>query len=155
ALVGATIISVWQATRAVEAQRQAEADRDRAGTAQIRAEAAERRVVTEAAIATAVNNFLQRDLLLQVDVVTQHDEGFSADPNLSVKEALNRAATRIGDRFQTQPLVEAAIRTVIANAYMSMGEDYSAVNHRERAFALRQVHLGPDHPDTLAAMDQL
>ena len=56
ALVAGTAVSIWQAVRATEAKHQAEADRDRAETA-------EGRAATEAAIARAVNEFLQGDLL--------------------------------------------------------------------------------------------
>ena len=72
ALVAATAVSTWQAVRARDAQHQAEADRDRAKNAEIqakhdqdRAQAAER-AATEAAIARAVNDFLQADVLGQV-----------------------------------------------------------------------------------------
>ncbi len=82
ALVAATVVSAWQAVVARDAQhqaeadrKQAEADRDRATSAerqaktdQDRAETAERRAATEAAIARAVNDFLQEDLLGQANI---------------------------------------------------------------------------------------
>src|SRR5262249_38880679 len=82
----------------------------------------------------------------------QARDAFSADVNLTVKETLDRAAARIGERFQGQPLVEAAIRTVIGQSYHRLFADRQAVPHLERAVALREVHLGPDHPDTCASM---
>ena len=69
-----------------------------------------------------------------------------------MKEALDRASTKIGERFGDQPLVEAAIRMAIAEAYRSVSQQSLAVPHLERALTLRQAHLGPDHPDTLATM---
>jgi tetratricopeptide (TPR) repeat protein len=71
---------------------------------------------------------------------------------LTVREALDRAAAHIGQRFQDQPLVEAAIRWVIGEAYNRLWVHQLAVGHLERAVKLRQTHLGPDHPDTLASM---
>jgi tetratricopeptide (TPR) repeat protein len=124
-------VSTWQAVRARDAQQTA---------------------ATEAAIARAVNDFLQDDLLGQVTSVPGSDEQFAGNPNLTVREALDRAAARIGQRFQDQPLVEAAIRRVIGEAYNRLGAHQLAVGHLERAVKLRLNHLGPDHPDTLASM---
>jgi serine/threonine protein kinase/Tfp pilus assembly protein PilO len=162
ALTAATAVSTWQAVVAREAQRQAEDDRDRAQSAesqakaeQDRAEGAERRAATEAAIARAVNAFLQTDVLEQADGVPETIVDFEIDPHLTMREALDRAGARIGQRFQGQPLVEAAIRTSIGNAYRQLHSFPQAVPHLERAVALREAHLGPDHPDTLASMDSL
>jgi non-specific serine/threonine protein kinase/serine/threonine-protein kinase len=176
ALITATAVSIWQAARASEAQYQAEADRkqaeaerkqaetdrDRAKTAEgkaktnlERAKEAEQHAATEAAIARAVNDFLQGDVLRQVESVPQFTDEFVGDAKLTVKEALDRAAAKIGERFRDQPLVEAAIRVAIGDSYRSLGEDQIAVPHLERAVELRQKHLGPDHPDTLASMSTL
>jgi serine/threonine protein kinase len=168
ALVAAAAVSTWQADRAWEAQRQAEADRrqaesdrDRARSAegqakteQARAQAAEGRAANEAAIARAVNEFLQVDLLGQVGSAPTIGK-FEAKPYLTVKEALDRAAARIGQRFQDQPLVEAAIRTAIGSGYDAVQEWQFAVPHLERALVLRKEHLGPEDPDTLGNMDRL
>jgi tetratricopeptide (TPR) repeat protein len=156
ALVVATVVSSWQAVEARDAQRQAEADRqqamtdrDQAKTAEGQAEAAKRQAATDAAIARAVADFLQQDLLRQVDMRAQRGEGFEPARNLTVKEALDRAAGKIGQRFKDQPLVEATIRVTIAEAYRSVGEPQLAVPHLERAIGLRQAHLGPDDPNTI------
>jgi serine/threonine protein kinase len=177
-LVAATAVSTWQAVRATEAQYQAEADRkqaeidrkqaetdrDRAKTAEgeaktnlERVKEEKKRADTEAAIAKAVNDFLQGDLLGQVFSVPEFSEASSGNPDLTVKEALDRAAARIGDRFRDQPLVEAAIRTTIGDAYVGLHNTGNglAVPHLERAFKLREAHLGPDHPDTLDSMNTL
>jgi serine/threonine protein kinase len=132
ALIVGTAASLWQAAAARKAQR--------------RAEAAEARAAAEAAVARAVNEFLQDDLLGQAR------EG---RPNLTVKEALDRASSRIGDRFRDQPLVEAAIRLTIGASYGQLSQHRLAVPHLERAVALRKLHLGADHPDTLAAMNHV
>jgi tetratricopeptide (TPR) repeat protein len=164
AFIIATAVSIWQAARATEAQHQAETDRDRAKTAEAKAQTnlerateAERRATTEAAIAKAVSDFMQGDLLGQVFSVPEFSEPSAGNPDLTVREALDRAAARIGDRFRDQPLVEAAIRTTIGDAYMRLYQSGNglAVPHLERALKLRQDHLGPDHPDTLASMNSL
>jgi serine/threonine protein kinase len=148
ALIVASLISTRQAVIARDVQRQAEADRDRA-------EAAEGRATTEAAIARAVSNFLQDDLLREVDSDPLFPGESMGDTKLTVKEALDRAAAKIGDRFKDQPLVEAAVRTAIGEAYHRLTESGSAVSHLERALALRRAVLGAGHPDTRASMERL
>jgi serine/threonine protein kinase len=144
ALVSATAVSTRQAVVARDAQRQAEADRDRA-------QQAERRAATEAAIARAVNEFLQGDLLGQVSSAPPVHRELDGNRYLTVKEALDRAAARIGERFQDQPLVEAAIQTAIGEGYRSLYEFQLAVPHLERAVALRNAYLGSEHPDTISS----
>ena len=148
ALAAGTGIAPWQATRARHAQRIAEGERSRAVIA-------EQRAVTEASIATAINDFLQHDLLQQVDSGLQRDAGFAPQPNLTVKEALDRASSAIDTRFRDRPLVEAGIRMAIAGAYASIADQESALPHLERAVALRQSHLGLDHPETLNSLTDL
>ena len=138
ALVAGTAVSVWQAIRATEAQQ--------------RAETAEQRAATDAAIAREVNTFLQVDLLGQAAGARPADHEIGDEPYLTVKEALDRASARIGLRFRDQPLVEAAVRTAIGEAYNRLYAHQLAVFQLERAVALRTDHLGAGHPDTQASM---
>jgi serine/threonine protein kinase/tetratricopeptide (TPR) repeat protein len=168
-LIAATAVSIWQATRATMAQHQAEADRkqaetdrDRAKTAESnaqtnleRAKEAEKRATTEAAIAKAVNDFFQEDVLRQASSAPPPDHDFAGDPYLTVKEALDRVEARIGQRFQNQPLVEAAIRMAIGEAYNGVTDPGRAVPHFEQAFAIRKAHLGPADPKTLQSKQAL
>ena len=125
----------------------------------VQAELARRIAVEERAIARAVNEFLQHDLLRQAHSGAQAENGFAPRPNLTVREALDRAAARIQDRFQDRPLVEAAIRQVIGEAYVSagggLGGETEGVKHLRRAVALRKAHLGPEHLQTLSSMHSL
>src|SRR5262249_9588017 len=141
-LAGGIAVSAWQAIRAshsktaaiaameaeAEQRREAEAQRDRALKAEKRSQDAKKRADDEAATAKAVNEFLREDLLCQAGSGDQIEKGFQADPNLTVKTALNRAAARIGDRFKDKPLVEAAVRLTIAGAYQGIGENHLAVS---------------------------
>jgi tetratricopeptide (TPR) repeat protein len=175
-LVAATAVSTWQAVTARDAQqqaeadrkqaeadrKQAEADRDRARSAesqakteQARAQAAEGRTATEAAVARAVNDFLQRDLLGKVSTAPKVEMGSNGNPNLTVREALDRASATVGERFRDQPVVEAAIQAAIGDAYATMGGNRLAADHLERALKLYRAHSGPDHPDTLRIMAKL
>jgi tetratricopeptide (TPR) repeat protein len=133
-LVAATGVSVWQAVKARDA---------------------ERRATTEAAIAQAVNDFLQTDLLGQVDRLRQSSDASGGNPDLTVREALDRAAAKIGDRFRDQPLVEAAIRMAIGNGYQTLWANQLAESHLKRAVALRESYLGPDHPETVNSIENL
>ena len=120
--------------------------------AQHQAEVAERQATTEAAVARAVNSFLQEDLLGQVNRAPEDGMDFQGNPNLTVRETLHRASTKVAERFRHQPVVEAAIRTAIGEAYRSLGEHRLAAKHLERALEIRRTHLGPDHPETLRSM---
>ncbi|MFO0811267.1 MAG: serine/threonine-protein kinase [Gemmataceae bacterium] len=134
-LVAATGVSLWQAVKAREA---------------------ERRAANQAAVAQAVSEFLQWDLLRQADTDIQFESGYAAKSDLTVKEALRRADARIGERFRDQPLVEAAVRWTIGEAYRGVrGEELSRRRNLLRAVDLYLVHLGPDHTDTLACQHNL
>jgi tetratricopeptide (TPR) repeat protein len=141
ALVTATAVSVWQAVEARDAQHEAEGARKQA--------------ITDAAIARAVNDFLQQDLLGQAAGDLPQDREMSVSPYLTVKEALDRATSRIGQSFQDQPLVEASIRTTIGKAYQNLAETQLAVPHLERAVSIRKAYLGENHSDTIASMGHL
>jgi serine/threonine protein kinase len=145
ALVGGMVGTMVGLVRAEQARKDAVAAEG--------AEAEQRRLADdERAVAQAVNDFLQWDVLRQADSRVQADRGFNADPNLTVREALHRAAARIGDRFRDQPLVEAAIRQAIGEAYAGVGEYQLAASHLERALTLRKANLGADHLLTLGSM---
>jgi eukaryotic-like serine/threonine-protein kinase len=169
ALIGGTGVSLWQAAQARKAQRKAQAAEARATTeaatarrAETRAakearaaREAERHAATQGAIAQAVNDFLQDDLLGNAGHSSRVAQEFEGDSLLTVSEALDRAAARIGHRFQDQPLVEAAIQMTIGRGYRSVRKHQLAVAHFERAVALRRTHLGPAHPETLESMQSL
>jgi serine/threonine protein kinase/tetratricopeptide (TPR) repeat protein len=135
ALVSGTAASTWQAIRATRAE-------GRAGQSAVQAR-------TEAAIARAVNDFLREDLLAQASPEKQPDR------DIKLRTVLDLAAEKITGRFDRQPLVEAAIRQTIGNAYKDLGMYREAQPHFERARDLRQSELGEQHPDTLAAMTGL
>jgi serine/threonine protein kinase/tetratricopeptide (TPR) repeat protein len=148
ALVTATAVSTWQAIEANSARQLADQRLEKEKEARTEAAA-------KAAVAWAVNDFLQNDLLRQVNRSPQGDDAFERNPNLTVREALDRAAARIGERFRNQPLVEAAIRLTIGEAYESLDLDQLAVPHLEKAVALRRAGLGTDHPETLDSLRTL
>ncbi len=119
-----------------------------------RATRAERLAADEAAIARAVNRFLQEDLLGQADIENQ-PMGFPRNINITARELVDRAAQDAEHRFRGQGRTEAAIRFTLGNTYLSLGEHRKAEDHLRRALALRKKELGPSHPETLVTMSHL
>jgi tetratricopeptide (TPR) repeat protein len=127
-LIIAAGVSIWQS---VIAKRQ----RDRADA--------------EAAIAKAVNQFLQDDLLSQANPETQGGADTKPDPDVKVQTLLNRAAAQVGKRFPQQPLVESEIQHTIGKAFYGLGLYPEAERHFRRAYELSAAHRGADDPETL------
>jgi serine/threonine protein kinase len=134
ALLAGTVISIAQAVRAARAENAAN---------------------EEASVSRAVSDFLTEDFLTQVGAKKQAEFGYTPNPRLTVREALDRAAGSVSDRFKRQPLAEAAVRTAIARAYMELGENRLALPHIERAFAVHKDLLGDENPVTLTTMHKL
>jgi len=109
----------------------------------------------EAAVAQAVNDFLQNDLLAQASASTQASPSTKPDPDLKVRTALDRAAARIAGKFAREPEVEAAIRDTIGQTYMDLGLYREARTHLERALELHRRMLGPENPKTLKTLNGL
>jgi non-specific serine/threonine protein kinase/serine/threonine-protein kinase len=127
-LIVAAGISVWQSVRASR----------EAGAAQ-----------QEAAVARAVNDFLQNDLLAQASANTQSEQHNKPDPDIKVRTALDRAAARIGGKFDRLPEVEAAIRDTIGQTYLDLGLYPEAKKQLVRALELHRRVLGEENPKTL------
>ena len=120
-----------------------------------RERAARQRGDEQTAISKAVSEFLQEDLLHQASSYYQAQSGFKPDPNLTVRDALERAAKRIGDRFKDHPPQEAAVRSTIGVALRALGEAERGIPHLQRSLELCRAGWGPDHPNTLIAMKEL
>jgi serine/threonine protein kinase/Tfp pilus assembly protein PilF len=105
----------------------------------------------------AVNHFLQDDLLSQASASHQAGKGpnAKADPDLTVRAALDRAAAGIEGKFTQEPLVEASIRNTIGQAYINLGLYPDAQRQWERALDLRRRTSGDRDPDTLLMMRDL
>ena len=140
---------------ATEEQKRALAEASRADRAAANARAAARRADMEAATAKAVNDFLRKDVLAQAGAVAQASANLQPDPDLKVRIALDRAAARIPGAFDGRPLVEAAIRQTIGDAYSELGLYSEAGRQMSAAVELRIRALGPENPETLSSMNQL
>jgi serine/threonine protein kinase/tetratricopeptide (TPR) repeat protein len=103
----------------------------------------------------AVAQFFARDVLGQADVRRQVEVGYRANPDLTVREALERASQRIEGRFDRQPRIEAGIRLAVGDALAGLGEYAQALPHMRQAVSLYRSQLGPNHPDTIIALNNL
>src|SRR5215472_4920367 len=109
----------------------------------------------EAAVAQAVNDFLQNDLLAQASAATQSGPSTKPDPDLKVRTALDRAAAQVTGKFDRQPEVEAAIRDTIGQTYMDLGLYPEARRQLERALELHRLVRGTTNPKTLKSLSHL
>jgi len=134
-LLGGAVVSTWQALRATRAERLA---RDRLIEAQ-----------RQAKIAAAVNRFLNDDLLAAVD------PSRTPDREITMREVLDTASTRIEGRFTEEPLVEASIRSTIGETYANLGLYESAEPHLREAEAIRVRDLGMEDATTLQTRAKL
>jgi non-specific serine/threonine protein kinase/serine/threonine-protein kinase len=154
--------------RATTAEHTANAERDRAAAAETLAQrerdaavAEKHRADTEAETAKALNDFLGADLLAASfqsgSYIFQPGSYIPVhpDPDITVRVALDNAVSRISGRFQTKPLVEAALRETIARAYGNLNAYAEAEKQLKRAIELRQPLQGKGHPETLRSMDGL
>lgn len=118
----------------------------------VRARRAEAAAKQESAIARAVNQFLQDDLLSQANTTAQSGTEVAPDPDVKVRTLLDRAAAQVGKRFAGQPLVESEIEKTIGVTYMGMGLFSEAEKHLRRAYELSAAKRGSDDPETLAML---
>jgi serine/threonine protein kinase/tetratricopeptide (TPR) repeat protein len=143
-LTAGVVISTWQAARASRAESLANTRLELVTAEKLRAD-------EQTIIATAINEFLQKDLLLQADSTAQANRGFTPEPGLTMRQALDRASQTIGERFRELPLAEASIRDGLGRSYLAVGSTGSSVSHLRTAVAIRTEALGVEHPDTLSS----
>src|SRR5208282_1132430 len=126
-----------------------------ADSERVRVVSERQRADQQAAVARAVSDFLQNDLLKQSTSLEQANRGFAPKPELTVKEALRRASDKIGGRFADQPTVEAEIRDTLGVSFGALSEWEVAIPQLERAAVLFKQTAGTNAPETLEAMSHL
>ena len=109
----------------------------------VRSRRAEARAASEAAKATAVNEFLT-DMLASASPL-------ESGRDVKVADLLDRASVDLPKKFHDRPEVEAALRLTLARTYDGLGLADPARREVERALAIRRRVLGPDDPLTLEA----
>jgi serine/threonine protein kinase/Tfp pilus assembly protein PilF len=159
ALVGGILGTSWGLVQAWEAEAKArneaklkEAEAKLKEAEMKRAVQAEHNAKEEADISRTTVAFVQV-LLWQADVHNQprmfRRLGDEPNPNLTLRELLDRADGMLDGSFAKQELVQAAIRYIVGTAYRALGEYSKAQAHLERAIALRKGKLGADDGHTL------
>ena len=133
-LILAAGVSIWQSIRATAQRNRADA---------------------EAAIAKAVTQFLQQDLLSQASTDSQGGAETKPDPDVKVRTLLDRAASQVGKRFGGQPLVEAEIQETIASTYGSSGLYGEAEPLLRRGYRLSDDHRGAADLATILILQDL
>ena len=144
-------VAVTERERARSAETMAVADRDRAKKAQEDATQARDQAQRQEAIAQAVIDFLNDDLLGAVAPSANAGRG----KDVRMREVLDVAATKIEGKFEGQPEVEARVRDTLGGTYQALGELKQAHPHMERALALRREGLGDEHPATLFSVHNM
>ncbi len=137
---------VWMTVlyrRAVAAERQAETERTEA----VAARDAERDARAEAEAVSAFLNSMLRSA----------NSAKSRNPNIRVRDLLDDAARAVGHELAGRPLVEAAVRQTIGDAYLSLGLRDAAGPQLQAALDLRRSLLGEQHltvADTLESVGE-
>lgn len=108
------------------------------------ASAERRRASSEAETATAINRFLDNDVLASADPFSA---GNGAE--LTVRAAVLRAAGKLDGRFAQQPETEAAVRDTIGRVLGRLSDFPDAVQQQEKALALYQQTRGKRDRATL------
>jgi tetratricopeptide (TPR) repeat protein len=135
--------------KAVTARDEALHLKTQAEAAERKAKAEEERARKAAAKAEAINRFLIRDLLGQVQPERAQNR------NLTFEEALIRASQELRVAFIAQPEVEAEIRNLFGTTFLYLARPDLAQPHVERAVELTRQIYGPDDRQTLVAQFNL
>ncbi len=117
----------------------------------VQARHAEKKAQQQSAVAQAVNDFLQHDLLAQASAYNQS----KPDPNITVRTVLDRAAKNIQGKFKDQPEVDVAVRETIGDAYTDLGLYPEARKQLEPALELSRRTLGAESPKTVDVLARL
>jgi tetratricopeptide (TPR) repeat protein len=124
----------------------------RANAARRDAQAAQRQAEAKEAEANAVVKFFEAKVLAAARPRGQHG-GLGKDATL--RDAIVASLPALAGDFKDQPLVEARLRRALSITFRFLGDPRTAAEQAQRARALYVEQLGPDHPDTLAAMHEL
>lgn len=154
-----TSIGLLQAKQAQlnEEQRaeQEKLQRQRAERAELEARHQANEAKKTSAVASALVQFLRKDLLGQAGSITQLGSQQRPNPQLTVREALDRAYARLGDRFKQEPDVEAAILSTMGASYRQLGQYEKAASLFQQSLKLRNNETDQDREEVLQTQNQL
>jgi serine/threonine protein kinase/Tfp pilus assembly protein PilF len=123
--------------------------RDEATAAKLRAETSAAEAKKAASISEAINTFLVDDILAAA--APERARG----RKITVEDVLKEVVPKIEGTLGDQPEVEASVRNTLGITFQRLGLPAEAEPQLRQALELRLKALGPDAPDTLAAMNNL
>jgi eukaryotic-like serine/threonine-protein kinase len=139
--------------RQLDRQRAAAVEqRNRALAAEATAKAEEEKAKRSESESRAVLDFFENKVIAAARP-KDWEGGIGADA--TIRAALTAAEPSIQDSFADNPQAEASIRNALGQSYLYLGEPAQAIRQFRRAYASRREFLGPDHTDTLDAMNNL
>jgi serine/threonine protein kinase len=74
---------------------------------------------------------------------------------VKLRQALEAALPFVAKNFADQPLIEARLRRTLGLSFRYLGKEDVAAEQFDAARTLYTKHRGPDHPDTLASINNL
>ena len=156
-LVTASVVSTALMLRARAAERLAEARLHDLGLAHeettkalIETRKAQSRASLEADKVGAINKFLTQDLLTQAEPANN-----AAEDHVDLLTVLDRAAAKVGERFEGQPEIEDALRRTIAETYHGLASMDKAERQWRAVLESARRRLGPESTQALAALAQI
>ena len=105
--------------------------------------------------AQAIAEFLLQDILGQAGSAAEAQRRYPPNPNLTIREALDRASETVGTRFHDHQDLEAYIRHTLGMAYDQVAEYPKAIAHLRRAKEIFLQSEGETGPSHLVVMNQL
>jgi eukaryotic-like serine/threonine-protein kinase len=111
-----------------------------------RAVASEEAAQQEAEISEAINAFLRNDLLGRANPYVSGEER-----EVTLREAVDRAAAKVDERFADKPEVLASLHYTLADTYKGLSRYQEAEHHARRMVAVAEKHYGAEHLTTIAA----
>jgi hypothetical protein len=137
-------VATWMFFKEREAKRQAVNAEKQESSSRMRAETNERRAATEATKSQQVAQFLQ-DMLKGVGPAKARGK----DPGM-LKQILDETEGRLSKDLREQPIVEAAIRSTLAQVYYDMGEYAKAESLYRRVLELYERSGGAEYAREVA-----
>jgi len=152
ALLAGTAVSTWQALRARRAERAALT----AAHAEFVAAQAEREAKEEALAREAETKAVLAFVVNRIFVAARPEQQAGGlGRAVTLRKAIESALPYVNKSFPNQPLIEAKLRVALGVSFFFLGDARTAAELEEEARALYTKHRGPDHPDTLMAMNNL
>jgi eukaryotic-like serine/threonine-protein kinase len=83
------------------------------------------------------------------------DPGVAQGETITARQILDRGAEKIETDLNTEPLVKASLMMTMGLVYANLDQHKEAESFLEKSLSERRRLLGPEHPDTLMAMQAL